>query len=183
MSWGYVVAGVVTAVSSAYSQSQNNKRLEAQANQENEARAETNLKNKIRAGYRTGLVNLQQGIYKKNAAQQGFDMAANRAEALGQVNANAAASGTIGSSVDAVAQDIDIKIGSLEARQRDDFDLAMFNFQVQRDEIRFERKAGELGDVQALTSSDGEIATNAVLSGVGTFAAGYAGSKMRLGAN
>ena len=72
----------------------------------NRAVGEANVINTIRTGYKVGLLNLQTAKLKEKAAQEGWDVSRKAADVLGQAEAVSAASGTVGSSVDAVSADI-----------------------------------------------------------------------------
>ncbi len=181
MSWFLVGGTALTVVSSAYGQEQQKKKVEKDVVAENNRRAAANLKNAVRAGYRQGILNVQQGQYKQLAARQGFDLDTGKKEALGQVNANAAAAGTVGASVDAVANDIEMKVGQQELDMAANFDLSMRNFDMQRSELAFAAEQGEFEMLEADTPSSGEIWQNAALAGVGYAARTYMGQRQKLG--
>lgn len=182
MSWFLVGATALSVVGSAVGQQSAKKKLKRQASEENARRADANLKNTVRAGYRTGLLNLQEGLYAKNATQQGYDTTAAKSNALGQVEANAAATGTVGASVDAVSQDIDARIGQMFAQREDELDLQAHNFDLQRTEIQYDLDRALMGEITADVPSGREIWTNAALAGAGTYLSSRASSSMRLGA-
>lgn len=80
-----------------------------QTMENNTAIGAANTTNMIRAGFKVGLINLQTARLKEQAAQQGFGVSKSGMDALAGVQANAAASGTIGASVDAAVNDIQKK--------------------------------------------------------------------------
>ncbi len=183
MSWFAVGGTALSVVSSVYSQKQARKGEERKVMRENSARATANLENAVRAGYLAGLVNLQEGQYKKDAARQGFLASASASEALGQVNANAAAAGSIGASVDAVAQDIDMRLGEMQARQLEDLSMQELNFDTQRRDIQMGADGNTVQMVTADLPGDGRIYENAALAGAGYFMSTYGSARMRLGSS
>lgn len=102
---------------------------------DNQAIGEANLKNTIRTGYRAGLLNLQRAQAKKKAIQDGYDISVTRQQALGAASANAAAAGSIGSSVDAVASDIEQKVGKAVNQTADNFEQTNANFDTAQQDI------------------------------------------------
>lgn len=97
--------------------------------------AETNLQNTIRTGYRVGILNVQRGAAKAEAIQMGFDVGVKAQQVLGANSANAAASGNVGSSVDAVASDIQRKVDEAQLEVQDNYDDSNFNFDQQLNDI------------------------------------------------
>lgn len=77
-----------------------------QTNAQNDAIMEANTANTIRTAYRVGIQQLQANRQKRQLAEQGYDIGVQGMQALGATTANAAASGTVGSSVDAAANNI-----------------------------------------------------------------------------
>lgn len=65
----------------------------------------------LNTNFMTGLVNVQKGAQRVENVKSGIDVKRQRALAMGQAEAGAAASGTIGHSVDAVIGDIEEKTG------------------------------------------------------------------------
>lgn len=183
MSMAMVALGAGTvALGSAYGAVSAKNAATRQAAEENRRRKVANVQNQIRAGYRAGLLNLQQGLFKKNAAQQGFDRSALKGQALGSATANAAAAGTVGPSVDAVLTDITMRVGELTARQEDEVALALHNFDVQKTENEFNRVSGEYEMVSANTPSNGRIFGEALFAGATWGTMQYASANLRLGA-
>lgn len=181
MSWMLVGAAAVSVVGSAYGASEAKKKAKKQVSKENSERATANLANAVRGTYRAGLLNLQEGQYKKSAIQQGFDMSVAGADALGKVSANAAASGTVGASVDAVLNDVEQRVGEALAQQVDVAEVVQFNFDVQREEIQSEVERGQYQMVTADLQSDKDIYKNALISGALTAGSMYTSSQMSLG--
>lgn len=102
---------------------------------DNKAIADANLTNQIRTGFKVGLLNVQRAQAKKQAMEQGFDIGKMRQQVLGAVTANAAAAGTIGSSVDAVVGDIEQKVGDARIKAGENFEIQSENFDTQLSDI------------------------------------------------
>lgn len=106
------------------------------ANQaENLAIQEANLQNTIRTGYRVGILNVQRGQSKLQAVQQGRDVGIKARQMLGSAEANAAASGTVGASIDAVADDIDRKTDEAQGNVDANWAATQQNFDTQLESI------------------------------------------------
>lgn len=130
MSWGYVAVAAIAVVGSMaqgdandeamgtnrQAQSENNKARYTQNIADNKAIMQANLSNTIRTGMRVGLLQVQRGQAKKNMIQAGIGLGAQKNTLLGAATANAAAAGTVGSSVDAVMSDISMKSGEAAAQ-------------------------------------------------------------------
>lgn len=149
MTWGMVAGAAITVVGGVISSKKANKQSAAQYTDqladtkiawdqntaENKAIGEANLTNTIRTGYKVGLLNVQQAQSKKLALEKGFDTSVQGKQALGATTANAAASGTIGNSVDAVVSDIQSKIGEANIQQISDFAVETQNFETMLHDI------------------------------------------------
>lgn len=97
---------------------------------QNDAILQANTANVIRTGYRVGLQNLQKSREVLDASQQGYDLSAKGIAALGANQVTAAASGTVGSSVDAVQQDIAKKITETQYGYDETFETDMENANI-----------------------------------------------------
>lgn len=152
-------------------------------NAENEAIAEANAANVIRTGYRVGIHNLQQSRAKKQAIEQGYDISVQGAAQLGDSIANAAASGTVGSSVDAAVDLIKKK----EDEALIDLDQAyaenVLNSNLELEQIIMQGKDALLTarDINSTMPKYQNATTAALLAGAGTFANMYASDKLSLG--
>jgi len=102
----------------------------AQLSAANDAQIEANTTNTLAAHYKAGLIKLQQGLAAKQAVGDRQLMKRTAAQALGSANANAAASGTIGSSVDAVAQDIEKTLGEALVQGDEAWAVQSFNYKT-----------------------------------------------------
>lgn len=92
-----------------------------QVDTQNDAIDAANTANLVRTGYKVGIQNLQVARLKQQAAEQGYDLSAQGVAAMGQNVANAAASGTVGASVDATVSDIQKKQDEAQIGQDQQF--------------------------------------------------------------
>lgn len=138
MSWVMVGVGVgsmaLGAISSANAADKANRNADRQyiadlnrTNAQNDAIMEANLTNSIRTAYRVGIQQLQANRQKRMLAEQGYDIGVKGMEALGGNVANAAASGSVGSSVDAAADNIRKKQDDALLQLDNTFDETMQN--------------------------------------------------------
>lgn len=203
MSWGFVAAGAAVVVggalstesandtSNAQSKAANNSAYKNYTNsvkqtmENNRAIEEANTTNMIRAGYKIGILNLQTARLKEQAAQEGWQVSTKAAETLGNVEANAAASGTVGASVNAVANDIKKK--SDEAQIAVD---ANWQQTLENQNIQLDQTVQEAQDRQMSVQSIPDISTvntvsapqqSAFGAAAGSLLSMYAGSKLNLG--
>lgn len=155
---------------------------------DNEAIAEANLQNTIRTGYRNGILNIQRAQARKQAAEQGFSLGRNVKQVLSAQSANAAAAGTIGQSVDAVASDVAQKADEVEGQVianalqgEANFDLQVHDLiQAGQDALQDTAKARVRATARANRVGFGEVLLNTALDTAGQ----YLSSKMSLsGAN
>ena len=178
----------------ANTQNQNLKVVNNQLSQvtaSNDAIIEANTKNTAATNFKAGLLNMQLGIQKKNAAANRITIGEQGSLALGQVNANAAAAGTVGSSVKAVAQDVERTMGNALVRSAEDWDIQAQNFQTSMHDLYANMEnsigsatVGHLPDpiapvtmLQDNVPSDGSIMLGAIMQG----AQSYASASMKLG--
>ncbi len=121
--WQFIVAAVLTVAKAVKKKDQNNENAAlgstAELNQatdiwednaaNNKSIAATNLQNSIRTGFKAGMLNVQRAQSRKLAAAAGTQVGTDKLKALSTDGANAAAVGSIGASVDAVAADTEMK--------------------------------------------------------------------------
>lgn len=190
--WWEIASAAMSVLGSA---SSGNKEAKAMANQSinenkqiirgNDALVKANVANTIRTGYRVGLANLQRGLQKRQEVQQGFGISKAGTDALGQASANAAASGSIGASADAVLNDIHMKVGEAQAELQNQSELNTLNYNTQLSTLAMDGEAAIRSDTLEPTTgkipSQGDIWGNALAVGVSSFATSYLSSKMKLG--
>ncbi|CAI3971408.1 internal virion protein [Variovorax phage VAC_51] len=144
----------------------------------NRAIGEANVINTIRTGYKVGLLNLQTAKLKERAAMEGWDVSRKATEALGNAEAMGAASGTIGSSVDAVSADIRKK--SAEAQIAVDVNwydtLENQNFQLNAitqagmDAVQTVQAVPDINGVNTRTFNGTSVIGAGIIAGVSTYA-------------
>lgn len=181
MSWFMVGSAAVTVISSASQGNAAASSANSQSVEGNEAIIKANIANTIRTGYRVGLANMQRGLQKRQAVQHGFDISKAGSEALGQSNANAAASGSVGASISAVANDVKMKVGEAQAAQQNQNEIDAANFQTQIEGITFEGGEQVRESVSSNAQSSGDIWGGALMAGAASFAGSYMKAKMNLG--
>lgn len=177
MTWFACGAAAITVVSSVAQGNAAASSASKVSVAENEAVIKSNLKNTIRTGYRVGLLNMQRGIAKREAVQQGFEITKQGESALGQVTANAAAAGTIGSSADAVVSDVKQKIGEAEAALQNKSEIDMSNYNTQLENITFEGNQAIQESRKSNIQSTGDIWGGALMAGASSLASNYAMGK------
>lgn len=101
----------------------------------NQAIDEANLTNTIRTGFRVGILNVQRGQARKEAAASKFQLSTIAQNVLGAATANAAAAGTIGSSLNAVESDIKKRSEEALIEAQANFETTQFNFDTQLNDI------------------------------------------------
>lgn len=112
-------------------QGQQNKLNAKQAKANARAIQKANTENTIRTGYQIGLLNVQRGQNRQRRQQQFADLGVTKSVQIGVARANQAASETVGSSADAVLQDIKMQIDRERSALETDFMTDEFNFNVQ----------------------------------------------------
>ncbi len=147
----------------------------------NQAIVQANLANTLRTGYRVGLLQMQHGLMRQQAAQQGFDLTNSAQQALGQVAASNAATGAVGASADAVLTDVRMKLGETQARMDEDWQVQLQNYNTQLAEIVFQGNSAVQQAIEVDIPSSDEIFNNALMSAAVSFGSSYATSKMSLG--
>jgi len=187
--WFSAAAVVVGAATSAYSSNQASKSAMSSASKQS---AEYNLSLEkqylhsiVRNSYSTGLLNVQLGLQKKKAAQEGFDITAQAAAAKGQAQAAASASGSVGASVDAIQNDIDMKLGEAQAVNADNYEQMLDNYNSELMLNKINATSEVLSQNPSKVTYEGQSFGSAfgiaLLSGAAQAMMGYAGGKMKLG--
>ena len=125
--WPLLVMGAVSFL--GQSQQRNSEARDA-ANA-SKAQIEANVKNFTNTTYRVGLLNTQRAAQKKELQQTKADLGAGELSALSTAANNAAASGTIGASVDAVQTDIQQAYDRQRAMVEEENEANAQNFNTQ----------------------------------------------------
>lgn len=152
-------------------------------NAQNDAILQANTANVIRTGYRVGLENLQKSRMVMQASQQGYDLSVQGVQAMGQNQAVAAASGTIGSSVDAVKEDIQKKQAETQNSYDVSFEQMMENAQIGIQQTIMAGQDSIQSSVKVNTTLPNQQSSlqAALISGASSFVSAYAGGKLSLG--
>lgn len=95
---------------------------------ESKAIMEANRKNFQQTTYRIGMLNVQKAQEVRALEQQKFEVGAQEQQALGSASVNAAASGTVGASVDAVQSDIQMAFDKVRDQITDENELNALNY-------------------------------------------------------
>ena len=152
---------------------------------DNRAIQEATLLNTFRTGDRSGILAIQRAQGRQAAVDAGLSVGQAEASLTGAVTANAAAAGTIGPSVDAVADDIRMKANDARARNMQDFLQGEENFDTQLHDILTQGEDVLRSSVKTRVrqAQDAQyIDTTEVLAGTLINTAGsYISSKMSLG--
>lgn len=154
-------------------------------NATNEAIAAANVANTIRTGYRVGILNVQKAQATKASVQSGYDLSAQGIQAMGTNEANSAASGTIGASVDAVSNNIRKKAAEAQIDIDVNYETTMMNFDNQLNDLVQQGIDSLKSPITADTSGPAtqNQFTAALMAGVQSgigYATQYGVSKMKL---
>ena len=188
MAWSAAAMAVSVAGSMAASSSAANSQMKSASNNSrdyNMSLEKQYLHSIVRNSYKTGLLNVQLGLQKKKAAQEGYDQTVQARAAMGNASAQAAATGSVGASVDAVQNDIDMKLGEAQAVSADNYEQLLDNYNA-------ELAMGKINATSEVLSSDpmkvsyegpstGQMFGGALLQGAASFIGGYARNQMQLG--
>lgn len=187
MAW--VAAGVaVTGMAvSVYSGNQAAKGQAAQAsaisNAENNAIAKQNMSQMVRNSYRTGMLNMQLGLQKKQAVQQGFDTSVQFQNIRGAAVSNKEAAGAIGASADAVVTDLEMQYENSKMVQQENFASILDNYNNELDAMRM-NALNQVVDAKKYEyhgPSSGQIIGGALANAAISAAGNYAMRNMSLG--
>jgi hypothetical protein len=112
------------------------KQIERQQRAESQAIAAQNLRSIVRNHYMVGMANMQLGLTKRQLAKQGADVKSAGLQAKGLLEANAAASGTIGASADAARADIQMKVDAASQTVKDEWEQTLDNYNNDLESIK-----------------------------------------------
>lgn len=154
MVWPLLIMGAMSLAGDSQSNKANYK---AQA-EESEALREANKKNTLRAAYQIGMMNVQKAQQTRALQQRKNELGEGELATLSSNDVNAAASGTIGASVDAVRSDIEMQFSRARAALSEENEADAFNFNLQlhdfvqgaRDQLLFGRKPTGMSDLAML---------------------------------
>ena len=181
---GVAVAGMAVSI---YSGNQAAKGQAAQAsalsNAENNAIAKQNMSQMVRNSYRTGMLNMQLGLQKKQAVQQGFDTSVQFQNIRGTAVSNKEAAGAIGASADAVVTDLEMQYENSKMVQQENFASVLDNYNNELDAMRM-NALNQVVDAKKYEyhgPSSGQIVGGALASAAISAAGNYAMRNMSLG--
>ena len=186
MTWYMAGAAALTATTSLASGIGNRNsainNLNAQTRAEGDAVVRDRLNQTIRNSYSTALGQMQLGLKRKQAAQQGADISAAGLAAHGNADVAAAATGSIGASTAAVASDIDQKVQQALDQNAANFENALeaYNTDLQLMVMNTDQSAPVVRRAEYTGPSDSEILGGAVMQGLSQFAGNYAMRAMKL---
>lgn len=187
MAWVAVGTAVVGAAASMYSGNQAAKGQAAQAsalsNAENAAIAKQNMSQMVRNSYRTGMLNMQLGLQKKQAVQQGFDTSVQFQNIRGAAVSNKEAAGAIGASADAVVTDLEMQYENSKMVQQENFASILDNYNNELDAMRM-NALNQVVDAKKYEyhgPSSGQIVGGALVGAAISAAGNYAMRNMSLG--
>lgn len=155
---------------------QNKSQAKAQL-QEARAVAEANTKNFQRSLFQIGMLQVQKADEQRTLAQRKADLGTQEIQAAGAAANNAAASGTVGATVDAVQSDVQMQFDRARAEisEENERNLETFNMQLQDVILSGQNSLQTIKKPQRV--GIGEMLLNTALS-VGS---AYAGQRMSLG--
>jgi hypothetical protein len=153
-----------------------NAQYKAQSAQ-NKAIREANTDNTNRTGFQVGLLNIQRGQKIRQLTQRGADIGQAELQTLSTSSNNAAASGNVGASVDAVRSDAQLQFERARGDLQLDNEIEAFNYNTALHDLIQGGQDKLVDYVKATGPSDGAILGNALISVAGT----YASSRMSLG--
>lgn len=173
MVWPLIAMAAVSVVGDSQKR---NAEYESQIAQ-NKAIRKANLENTNRTGFQVGMLNVQRGQKLRQLTQQAAEIGQSELMELSAAGNNAAASGTIGASVDAVQNDIALQYERARAGIQLENEIEALNYNTALYDLLQGGQDKLVGHVKASGASDAAIVGKAAVSAVGT----YYGDKMQLG--
>lgn len=166
-----------------------------QLQQDYGAITEQNLMTSVRQNYRMGLMNVQQGLAKREAVQAGISTSQQAKAFMGTNSANAAAAGVIGASSDAVKNDIKMKADEAQIQHNMNYAQQLQNFNTEVEAMALNNETQFQSPKEIMTSSTAALSdpinggveaayTNpwiaGAVAGAGSFSSGYIKNKTAL---
>lgn len=153
----------------------------ANQGKQNAAIAKADLQSLINTNFTAGLLNLQRAMQKTQTASDINRIGKTRLQALASADVSAAATGTIGASVDAVAGDIELKMGEAEIDARVQNDMNTMTLDTQLRNLYTEYRNSQIlidtsvPDIPGLPPKQGAVPVSVGGAMLGA-AIGYAGN-------
>lgn len=187
MTW-FMAGAAAISVGTSYLSAQSAANSQAKAagaasRAEGEAIVRERLNKTISNSYATAFAQLRLNLQKRQLSQQQADVSAAALAARGDVTTLSAASGSIGSSVDAVLADIEQKSDAAVQSTHDAWENAMLNYNNDLDMmvLNTDQSAPNVRRNEYVGPSTGSMAAGALLHGLSQFASQYAMQRMSLG--
>jgi hypothetical protein len=158
-------------------QMQQNKSAAKASLQEARAVSEANTKNFHRTLFQIGMLQVQQADEKRTLAQRKADLGAQELQSAGVAANNAAASGTIGASIDAVQSDVQAQFDRARAEISEENERNIETFNMQLQDVILSGQNSLQSIKKPRTASPTDMLLNTALS-VGSM---YATQRMNLG--
>ena len=155
----------------------------AMSNAENNAIAKQNMSQMVRNSYRTGMLNMQLGLQKKQAVQQGFDTSVQFQNIRGAAVSNKEAAGAIGASAEAVVTDLEMQYENSKMVQQENFASILDNYNNELDAMRMNalNQVVDAKEYEYHGPSSGQIVGGALANAAISAAGDYAMRNMSLG--
>jgi hypothetical protein len=173
MVWPLLIMGAVSALGASQQRNQEQKAAAG----DSKAQREANSKNFANTALHAGLLNVQKAQQKKELQQAKADIGASELQALSTAGNNAAASGTIGASVDAVQTDIQQAFDRQRALVSEENEANAQNFNSELYDLITNGSRAINPGRKVKSASDLAIAANTALQ----IGSRYYGAKMDLG--
>ena len=180
---GMAVASVAASLYSSNSAAKSSaKQAGAMSKAENEAVIRSNMQSVVRNNYKAGMMNMQLGLRKKQLAQEGHSITVESSKMLGAATANASAAGNVGSSVDAIITDINMKTGEAQAQQRENYqgELTNFNNELEALSLSAEGEVQRAKQYEYNGPSSGQMWGQALMAGASSFMNTYGAKALSL---
>lgn len=152
-----------------------------QQQQRNTAIAKADIQSLVNTNFTAGLLNLQRSMQKKQTASDIQRLGETKLQALASAEVSAAATGSIGASVNAVASDISMKVGEarIEAQEQDEMNTFSLQTQIRNLYQGFMDTQQVIDestpDIPGMPPKTGAVSTSAGSAAAGA-AIGYAGN-------
>lgn len=156
--------------------------LSRQSSAESQAIAKHNMSQVVRNHYSVGLANMQLGLTKRQLAQQNADIGSAGIMAKSALEANVAAGGNIGASVDAAKADIKMKVDAAKQSVLDDYEMSIINYNNELEATRMNALNAVVQPRQFKMSGGGlgSMVLSSLASTAMSFGSNYALQRMNL---
>lgn len=182
--WPLLAMGALSALSAGASnkaQASAAKEAALDSIAQSQAAMEANQRNFQQSAFRVGLLNVQKAQQTRALQQQKFQAGAQEKAVLGTAVVNAAASGTIGASVDAVQTDIEMAFNNVRAQISDENETNAMNYNTALYDLVSQGTNQIITVPKFRAQSTGSGLGGMLLSGATSMASSYFTSKMDLG--